>query len=106
MNREYLNTLRQLRDVLDQAIAAIESGREVEINTRFPGEYGGAWQEFDFGRHQECRCVIMPHERWFNRLGNGNLSVYAHPTREEALRYANSDREPIRFIEAPFQEEA
>ena len=105
MRTESLDSLKQLRDVLNKAIAAIESGREVEIDIKLPGEYGGTWQEFDLGPHREFRCIITPREVWINENMDGSLRLVAMRTRTEAQASASPGHDPIRFIEAPFQEQ-
>ena len=39
MNNDALNNIKRLRDVLNEAIAAMESGRDVRIEQKLP--YGG-----------------------------------------------------------------
>lgn len=98
MNDDYLEHLRQLRDVLNDAIAAMESGREVRIEEKLP--YGGAWvQVVEFG-DREYRCTIKPREVWLNENADGSLRCAAMKTREYAQFSAMKGRNPIRFVEA------
>ena len=97
MNNDALNNIKRLRDVLNEAIAAMESGREARIEQKLP--YGGVWDEmFEFAE-REHRCVIKPREVWVNTSG-GKLGEYVHASREEALAYSQPNNKPIRFVEA------
>lgn len=101
MSNDALNNVKRLRDVLNEAIAAMEEGREVKVEEKL--FYGRGWvQVIEFAQH-DYRCVIKPREVWVNTSG-GKLGEYVHASREEALADSRPNSEPIRFVEAPDDE--
>ena len=92
-----LDNFKRLRDVLNEAIAAMESGREARIEQKLP--YGGVWDEmFEFAE-REYRCVLKPREVWVNEYPRNVATMWR--TREEADERATQDRiRCIRFVEA------
>jgi hypothetical protein len=96
-----LDNFKRLRDVLNEAIAAMEAGREVMIEQKLP--YGGVWDEmFEFAE-REYRCVLKPREVWVNEYPGG--ATCWHDSRELADRCARDSRiRCTRYVEAPPEE--
>jgi hypothetical protein len=101
VSNDALDNIKRLRDVLNEAIAAMEEGREVRIEQKLP--YGGVWDEmFEFAQ-RDYRCVIKPREGWVTEYAGDKWAVWS--TREEADKRAMSDRiRCTRFVEAPNDE--
>ena len=92
-----LDNIKRLRDVLNEAIAAMESGREVKVEEKLP--YGGAWVEVIEFVQRDYRCVIKPREVWVNEYPRNVATMWR--TREEADERATQDRiRCIHFVEA------
>ena len=96
-----LDNFKRLRDVLNEAIAAMESGREARIEQKLP--YGGVWDEmFEFAE-REYRCVLKPREVWVNEYPAG-MRIF-HDSRDVADACASDSRiRCTRFVEAPPEE--
>lgn len=101
MNNDALNNIKRLRDVLNEAIDAMEAGREVMIEQKLP--YGGVWDEmFEFAE-RDYRCVIKPREVWVNEYPAGGRIFY--DSRDIADAYARDSRiRCTRYVEAPNDE--
>lgn len=95
-----LDNIKRLRDVLNEAIAAMESGREVKVEEKLPSEE--EWHNVAF-RDRKYRCVIKPREVWVNEYPYGTTAI--HYSREDAEIRATPDRiRCTRFVEAPDDE--
>ena len=93
--------MKRLRDVLNEAIAAMEAGREVMIEQKLP--YGRVWGEMFKFAERDYRCVIKPREIWVNEYSCGKWAAW--PTREEADKREVSRRiRCTRYVEAPDDE--
>ena len=92
-----LDNFKRLRDVLNEAIAAMESGREARIEQKLP--YGGVWDEmFEFAE-REYRCVLKPREVWVNEYPAGGRIFY--DSRDIADACARDSRiRCTRYVEA------
>ena len=96
-----LNNIKRLRDVLNEAIAAMEAGREAKIEEKLP--YGGAWVEVIELVEREYRCTIRPREIWVNEYVGGLAGVF--DSKKEADERATPNRiRCTRFVEAPNDE--
>ena len=96
-----LDNIKRLRDVLNEAIAAMEAGREVKVEEKLP--YGGAWVEVIEFVQRDYRCVIKPREVWVNEYPGGGRKFY--DSRDVADACARDSRiRCIRFVEAPDNE--
>lgn len=99
MNNDALNNIKKLRDVLNEAIAALEAGREVQVEEKRPCDVA-TWHEVAVFRDRDYRCTIKPREVWINENADGSLRCAAMKTREYAQFSAVKGRNPIRFVEA------
>jgi hypothetical protein len=98
MNNDALNNIKKLRDVLNEAIAAMESGREVRVEEKHPCDVV-TWHEVAVFRDRDYRCVIKPREIWVNEYPYGTAAI--HHSLEEAEGLATPDRiRCTRFVEA------
>lgn len=97
---EKLACMKRLHDALSEAIAALESGRDADVERRYPEH---AWQRYQWLDSVEHRCTIKPREVWVNIHPGDNWVMWR--TREEAAGYQASDIiRCIRFVEAPNDE--
>jgi hypothetical protein len=65
MNNDALNNIKKLRDVLNEAIAALEAGREVQVEEKRPCDVA-TWHEVAVFRDRDYRCVIELVRRAWN----------------------------------------
>lgn len=91
-----LDNIKRLRDVLNEAIAALEAGREVKVEEKLPSE--DVWHNVAF-RDRKYRCVIKPREVWANEYPGGGRKFY--DSREIADACARDSRiRCTRYVEA------
>jgi len=101
MNNDALYNIKRLRDALNEAIAAMEAGREVKVEEKLPCDE--QWNEVNVFRDRDYRCVVRPREVWVNMYSGDSWAMCR--TREEADKRARSSRiRCIRFVEAPNDE--
>ena len=97
---EKLACMKRLHDALSEAIAALESGRDADVEYRYP-EHG--WHCYPWLDSVEHRCTIKLREVWVNEYSCGKWAAWL--TREDADKRAMSDRiRCTRFVEAPNDE--
>ena len=97
---EKLACMKRLHDALSEAIAALESGRDADVEYRYPEH---AWHRYPWLDSVEHRCTIKPREVWVNEYSGDSWAMCR--TREEADKRARSSRiRCIRFVEAPNDE--
>ena len=102
MNNDALDNIKRLRDVLNEAIAALEAGRDVRVEEKHPSDTE-AWNEVAVFRDRDYRCVFRPREVWANEYPDGGRKFY--DSREIADACARDSRiRCIRFVEAPPEE--
>ena len=98
MNNDALNNIKKLRDVLNEAIAALETGRDVRVEEKHPSDTE-AWNEVAVFRDRDYRCVFRPREVWANEYPDGGRKFY--DSREIADACARDSRiRCTRFVEA------
>ena len=98
MNNDALNNIKKLRDVLNEAIAALEAGRDVRVEEKHPSDTE-AWNEVAVFRDRDYRCVFRPREVWANEYPDGGRKFY--DSREIADACARDSRiRCTRFVEA------
>ena len=98
MSNDALNNITKLRDVLNEAIAAMESGREVLVEEKRPCDVA-TWHEVAVFCDRDYRCTIKPREVWVNEYPRNVATMWR--TREEADERATQDRiRCTRFVEA------
>ncbi len=98
MSNDALNNITKLRDVLNEAIAAMESGREVRVDEKRPCDVE-TWHEVAVFCDRDYRCVVKPREVWINEYPRNVMTMWR--TREEADERATQDRiRRTRFVEA------
>ncbi|NLE27184.1 MAG: hypothetical protein GX625_17985 [Clostridiaceae bacterium] len=108
MNNDALDNIKRLRDVLNEAIAALEAGRDVRVEEKHPSDTE-AWNEVAVFRDRDYRCVVRPREVWVNEYPDGldyaGLGRKFYDSREIADACARDSRiRCIRFVEAPPEE--
>ena len=99
---EKLACMKRLHDALSEAIAALESGRDADVEYRY---FEHAWHRYQWldTEHRDYRCTIKPREVWVNEYSDDKWAAWR--TREEADKRAMSDRiRCTRFVEAPNDE--
>ena len=98
MNNDALNNIKKLRDVLNEAIAVLETGRDVRVEEKHPSDTE-AWNEVAVFRDRDYRCVFRPREVWANEYPGGGRKF--HDSREIADACARDSRiRCTRFVEA------
>jgi len=98
MNNDALNNIKKLRDVLNEAIAVLETGRDVRVEEKHPSDTE-AWNEVAVFRDRDYRCVFRPREVWANEYPDGGRKFY--DSREIADACARDSRiRCTRFVEA------
>ena len=96
MNNDALDNIKRLRDALNEAIAAMEAGREVKVEEKLPCDE--QWNEVNVFRDRDYRCVVRPREVWVNDYRGDKWRMLR--TREEADKRAIRDIiRWIRFVE-------
>ena len=108
MNNDALDNIKRLRDVLNEAIAALEAVREVRVEEKHPRDVV-TWHEVAVFRDRDYRCVVRPREVWVNEYPDGldyaGLGRKFYDSREIADACARDSRiRCIRFVEAPPEE--
>ena len=97
---EKLACMKRLHDALSEAIAALESGRDADVEYRYP-EHG--WHRYLWLGSVEHRCTIKPREVWVNEYPGGGRKFY--DSRDVADACARDSRiRCTRFVEAPDDE--
>jgi len=103
---EKLACMKRLHDALSEAIAALESGRDADVEYRSP-EHG--WHCYPWLDSVEHRSTIKPREVWVNEYPDGlnyeGLRRKFYDSREIADACARDSRiRCTRFVEAPNDE--
>lgn len=101
MSNDALDNIKRLRDALNEAIAAMEAGREVKVEEKL--QSGEQWNEVAVFRARDYRCVVRPREVWVNEYGGGVAGAFG--SKKEADERATPNRiRCTRFVEAPNDE--
>ena len=64
MSNDALDNIKRLRDALNEAIAAMEAGREVKVEEKLPCDE--QWNEVNVFRDRDYRCVVELVRRAWN----------------------------------------
>jgi hypothetical protein len=97
---EKLACMKRLHDALSEAIAALESGRDADVEYRYPEH---AWHRYPWLDSVEHRCTIKPREVWVNEYVGGLAGAF--DSRRDADEHATPHRiRCTRFVEAPNDE--